>query len=46
MAGGLNKYGWVNTVFKVGEKWDIDELGKQVGLKDVHFIRYGEKRTR
>ena len=28
MAGGLNKYGWVNTVFKVGEKWDIDELGK------------------
>lgn len=46
MAGGLNKYGWVNTVFKVGDKWDIDELGKQVGLKDVHFIRYGEKRNK
>lgn len=43
MAGGLNKYEWKNTVFKVGEKWDIDELGKAVGLKDVHFIRYGEK---
>lgn len=46
MAGGLNKYGWTNTVFKIGKKWDIDELGKQVGLKDVHFIRYGEKRTK
>ena len=45
MAGGMNKYNWKNTVFRVGEKWDIDELGKQVGLKDVHFIRYGEKRT-
>lgn len=44
MAGGQNKYGWTNTVFKVGEKWDIDDLAKQVGLKDVHFIRYGEKR--
>lgn len=46
MAGGLNKYEWKNTVFKVGEKWDIDELGKAVGLKDVHFIRYGEKRKK
>lgn len=46
MAGGLNKYGWTNTVFRVGEKWNIDELGKQVGLKDIHFIRYGEKRTK
>lgn len=45
MAGGQNKYGWINTVFKVGEKWDIDDLAKQVGLKDVHFIRYGEKRS-
>ena len=43
-AGGLNKYDWENTIFKVGEKWDIDDLGKAVGLKDVHFIRYGEKR--
>ena len=46
MAGGLNKYGWINSVYRVGTKWDIDELGKQVGLKDIHFIRYGEKRTR
>lgn len=45
MAGGLNKYLWKNTVFRVGEKWDIDELGKAVGLKDVHFLRYGEKRS-
>ena len=46
MAGGMNKYNWKNTVFRVGEKWDIDELGKAVGLKDVHFVRYGEKRTK
>ena len=46
MAGSLNKYGWRNEVFKVGEKWDIDELGKAVGLKDVHFVRYGENRTK
>lgn len=46
MAGGLNKYNWKNEVFKVGEKWDIDELGKAVGLEDVHFIRYGEKCTK
>lgn len=46
IAGGLNKYNWVNTVFRVGKKWDIDELGRAVGLKDVHFIRYGEKRQK
>lgn len=46
MAGGMNKYNWKNTVFRVGEKWDIDELGKAVGLKNIHFVRYGEKRTR
>lgn len=45
MAGGLNKYGWKNSVFRVGKKWDIDELGKQVGLNNIHFVRYGEKRT-
>ena len=45
MAGGLNKYQWINSVFRVGDKWDIDELGRQVGLIDTHFIRYGEKRT-
>ena len=46
MAGGLNKYGWRNTIFKVGDKWDIDELAKGVGLQDVHFTRYGEKRSK
>lgn len=45
MAGGLNKYNWENTVFRVGEKWNPDELAKAVGL-DVHFTRYGEKRKR
>lgn len=43
-AGGLNKYNWENTVFRIGEKWDIDKLGQAVGLEDVHFIRFGEKR--
>ena len=44
MAGSLNKYGWRNEVFRVGEKWNIDDLGKAVGLEDIHFTRYGEKR--
>lgn len=43
-AGGLNKYDWENTVFRVGEKWDADALARAVGL-DLHFTRYGEKRT-
>jgi len=43
MAGGYGKYGWENTVFRIGEKWDIDELAKAVGV-DTHFVRYGEKR--
>lgn len=43
-GGGRNKYNWENTIFRVGEKWDIDDLGRAVDLKDVHFIRYGEKR--
>ena len=46
MAGGLNKYDWKNTVFRVGDKWDIDDLGRACGLKDTHFVRYGEKRTK
>ena len=43
-AGGLNKYNWENTIFRVGDTWDIDDLGKAVGLEGVHFLRYGEKR--
>lgn len=46
MAGGQNKYDWENTVFRVGEKWDIDDLARAVGVDDVHFIRYGEKRVK
>lgn len=45
MAGGLNKYGLKNTIFRVGEKWNIDQLANDVGLKGVHFVRYGEPRT-
>lgn len=46
MAGGLNKYSWENTCFKVGSRWDIDSLGKAVGLNGIHFVRYGEPRVR
>lgn len=45
MAGSLNKYGWRNEAFKIGQKWDIDELGRMVGMKDVHFVRPGEPRS-
>lgn len=41
MAGGQNKYGWENAVYKIGDKWDIDKLAKAVGV-DTHFVRYGE----
>lgn len=45
MAGGLNKYNLENTIFRIGDKWDIDKLARAVGLNDVHFVRYGEPRT-
>lgn len=45
MAGGLNKYDWENTVFKIGDKWDIDKLAKAVDLHDLEFIRNSEKRA-
>lgn len=41
MAGGQNKYGWENAVYRIGDKWDIDKLAKAVGV-DTHFVRYGE----
>ena len=41
MAGGQNKYGWENAVYRIGDKWDIDKLAKAVGV-DAHFVRYGE----
>lgn len=46
MAGGNGKNGWENTVFKVGQKWDVDELGEAVGLERVHFIHEGEAKPR
>ena len=45
MAGGNGKNGWENTVFRVGEKWDVDKLGMAVGL-DVHFVHEGEVRPK
>lgn len=44
MAGGLNKYGWINSAYKVGSKWDIDKLAQAVGFKDIHVRRYDEQR--
>lgn len=44
MAGGLNKYGWTNSAYRIGGKWDIDELAEAVGLKGVHVRRYDEPR--
>lgn len=41
MAGGQNKYGWENTVYRIGEKWDINELAKAVGV-DEKISKYGE----
>lgn len=41
MAGGQNKYGWENAVYRIGDKWDIDKLAEAVGV-DAHFVRYGE----
>lgn len=44
MAGGCGKNGWENTVFKVGKKWSADELAKAVGLKDIYFLKEGERK--
>lgn len=38
MAGGCGKNGWENTVFRVGKKWNVDELARAVGLENVHFV--------
>ena len=39
MAGGMGKNGWENTVFRYGEKWDIDQMAAFYGMKETHFIR-------
>lgn len=44
MAGGLNKYGWTNSAYRVGAKWDIDDLARAVGVQGVHVQRYAEPR--
>jgi len=45
MAGGQNKYGWENSVYRIGDKWNIDDLAKAVGV-DTHFVRYGEPKQK
>lgn len=44
MVGSLNKYGWINQAYRVGDVWDPDALAEQVGLPGVHFISYDEPR--
>ncbi len=43
MAGGLNKYNLENTVFKVGDKWNINDLARAVNLNDLSFIKPKKK---
>ena len=43
MAGGLNKYQWVNSVYRMGHKWNINQLAAAVGVVDVEFIGTGER---
>lgn len=45
MAGGQNKYGWENAVFRIGEKWDINNLAKAVGV-DAVFAKYGQPKPK
>lgn len=47
-AGGLNKYGWKNTVYRpsAGKRWDIDDLAAAVGMPSVHITRYNEPKIR
>ena len=46
MAGSCGKNGWENTVFKIGQRWSADQLGKAVGLSGVHFYSEGEPRVK
>ena len=41
IAGGLNKYGWTNAVYRIGDLWDPDELAKAVGLPNIRLPKYG-----
>ncbi|MGL5254000.1 MAG: hypothetical protein ACRC9L_03165 [Brevinema sp.] len=42
MAGGCGKDMWENVAFKIGDKWNADDLAKACGLTDVHFFQEGE----
>ena len=41
MVGGDGKYGWENTAYRYGSKWDPNELAKELGV-DVHFRFEGD----
>lgn len=43
MVGSLNKYGWINEAYRLGDVWDPDALAKEVGM-DIHFVTYDEPR--
>ncbi|MBR3603824.1 MAG: hypothetical protein IKL48_03985 [Elusimicrobiaceae bacterium] len=38
MAGALNKYDWENSVFRIGDKWNINDLAKNLEI-DCSFER-------
>ena len=42
MVGGLNKYGWTNVAYEIGEKWDVNELAQALGL-DITLDGYDTK---
>lgn len=46
MAGSLNKYGFTNSVYRVGDKWNIEMLSAAVGLPDLEFTKYGDLRRK
>lgn len=45
MAGGLNKYQWENSVYRVGNKWNIYKLAAAVGVENIKFAEIDELYT-
>lgn len=45
-AGGLNKYFWKNTVYRIGNKWDIDDLAKALGVNCGRIRRDNQPREK
>ena len=38
IAGGKNKYNWENTIFKIGDKWDVFDLAEVLNVKDIEIM--------